>query len=119
MRDLAANEHKADKLLEDWPKGVLEQCSDESQQTEVFHFHCMARVLLGFHCYVCDTLKFKEAKIIAENGPLERNSLPVFKYWNKKQTTLTTSDIFGPPGDRLRVCDRWEAFLIDWKLSRQ
>jgi hypothetical protein len=49
MRDLAANEHKADKLLEDWPKGVLEQCSDESQQTEVLHFHCIAHVLLGFH----------------------------------------------------------------------
>ncbi|KAH3725616.1 hypothetical protein DPMN_051463 [Dreissena polymorpha] len=52
--------------------------------------------------------------IVSKEGPIGRDSMPVFKNWSKKQTLIervakTTSDIFGPAGDHLGVRDKWEA----------
>ena len=68
MSDRASNEKLADKLLDEWRDSVLLNCEDEEKK-KVHHFHCMAHVLLGFHKYSCDDLKFLELSLIETAGP--------------------------------------------------
>ncbi|KAL4219419.1 Piwi-like protein 1 [Mactra antiquata] len=114
MSDRASNEKKADRLLDNWRDEVLKVC-DETQHLEVLHFHCMAHVLLGFHRYIGMNFKEHESGIVSEHGPLGRDSLSVFKFWNTKGTVVertirTVSEVFGPVGDHHGVRDLWEAY---------
>ena len=130
MSDRASNEKKADRLLDEWRDSVLGQCN-ENEQPKVLHFHCMAHVSLGFHRYICKDHVELEKSLVQENGPLGRDSLPVFKYWSKKGTAVertlrTVSEGCGPAGDHHGVRDLWEAHcasngkkISDRKLQRQ
>ncbi|XP_045169684.2 uncharacterized protein LOC123532337 [Mercenaria mercenaria] len=116
MSDRAANEKKADTLLDEWRSEVLDNTDSHEQ---VHHFHCMAHVLLGFHNYICGTdLKEHESAITKEHGPLGRDVLPFFKFWSKKGTVLeralrTTSEVFGPAGNHHGVRNSWEAHCAE------
>ena len=113
MSDRASNEKKADRLLDEWRDEVLKN-SEEDQKQKVLHFHCMAHVLLGFHRYIAMDRKSHESSIVAENGELGCDALPVFKFWRTKGTVVErtirmVSEVFGPSGDHHGGCDLWEA----------
>ncbi|KAH3697109.1 hypothetical protein DPMN_084596 [Dreissena polymorpha] len=55
MSDRAANEKKADELLDEWRSQMLSTYNGEQKAVE--HFHCMAHVLLGLHNYTIPDLK--------------------------------------------------------------
>jgi hypothetical protein len=116
MSDRAANEKKADQLLDEWREQMLKDYGGSID--DVHHFHCMAHVLLGLHNYIIPNLKEHEHELERENGPIGRNSLSYFNSWSKKESVVnrvvrTTSDTFGPAGDHLGVRDRWEAYCSE------
>lgn len=116
MSNRASNEKLADKLLDEWLERMLKDYAADKR--EVQHFHCMAHVLLGLHNYINPELKDLEQNIQSESGPLGRDVLSVFNSRSKKETVIgsvvrTTSDTFGPAGDHLGVCDRWEAHCTE------
>ena len=112
MSDRASNEKLANKILNDWREEILQNFDGDVET--VHTFYCMAHVLLGFHNYIVPDMKEKEIEIVAKDGPLGRDPMPIFKAWSKKQSATeravrTTSDIFGPAGDHNGLRDRWEA----------
>ncbi|XP_063408128.1 uncharacterized protein LOC134691510 [Mytilus trossulus] len=114
MSDRASNENLANTLLNAWRDEVLLNFELNDDKQTVHSFHCMAHVLLGFHSYVKPELKQLETKLVEVHGPIGRDSLPVFKFWSKKELVIervlrTTADVFGPVGDHHGVRDRWES----------
>ena len=99
MGDRADNKKLADKLLNEWRDDILTLCNDDQKQ-EVYHFHCMAHVMLGYHRYACNDLKLHETSLVGEKGPLGRNFFPVLTFWHTKGTIVervlsTSSETFG------------------------
>lgn len=115
MSGRASNEKAANKLLDEWRDSVLNVTPEtNTQKVKVKHFYCMAHVLLGFHKYCCDDIKKVENEVADKNGPLGRDSLPMFQSWRKTGTVTErvvrmASETSGPAGDHLELSDRWEA----------
>ena len=114
MSDRAENEKFATKMLVEWREQLLKDSIGEDEIQTVHSFHCMAHVLLGFHSYAAKDLKVLETQIAEDLGPLGRDALPVFRFWNRTGTVMervvrTASDVFGPVGEYIGVRDQWEA----------
>ena len=107
MSDRAANEKKADRLIQKWKDDAV-----GTGRGEVHSFSCMAHVLLGFHSYTIKALKEQENTLDYKIG---REALPEFAYWKESGTAASrtirmSSEVFGPEGDHLGMRDKWEGY---------
>ena len=52
MSDRAANEQKANELLNSWRQQMLQDSDREVDTNTVHSFYCLAHTLLGFEYYI-------------------------------------------------------------------
>jgi len=77
MSDLAANEKKKDRLLDNWiAKTLSDDNTDTRVKQKVHHFFCMAHVLLGFHKNVSDVISALQKELEKAEGKFGRDKMP-------------------------------------------
>ena len=60
MSDRAANEQKANELLNSWRQQMLQDLDNEVDTNTVHSFYCMAHTLLGFQYYILQEFKAQQ-----------------------------------------------------------
>ena len=98
MNDRAANEKKSSVLIDKWRDETLRNSGE--QVSKVYHLHCAAHVLLGFHTNVMNALK----KLDFIPNQEHKHPVPVM-LWD-------AAALFGPTGDYRGLRNQWEALCL-------
>ena len=88
MSDRAANEQKANELLNSWRQQMLQDSDNEVDTNTVHSFYCMAHTLLGFQYYILQEFKAQQKQYDEEEIKLGRETLLVYNRYAKEFAPL-------------------------------
>ena len=89
--DRAANEQKANEILNSWGRRMLQESDSEADagMVDSFYCYCMAHTLLGFEYYILQQFKLQQKKYVDEEIKLGREMLSVYHHYTKEFAPLT------------------------------